>query len=241
MRSLSIDSFFYYGTDDLYLDYLARFIKPGGRLGIAGAGLMREMDGDIPTHLKEWWTADMWCLHSAAWWERHWGRKGIVDVETCDTLPDGWRLWRDWLRLIAPDNATEIRALEADSGSHLGYVRVVGRRRLDTHLSEPILSVPAHYERKPLLRGGISELVTFASTSADQMWQSTTRFASTPTNTLRIPSSNTSPVRRTSVSMQLNPRSAALKRTSRSKSPSLSTSKGVLDRARPWFGPSSKC
>ena len=157
MRSLSIDSFFYYGTDDLYLDYLARFIKPGGRLGIAGAGLTREMDGDVPTHLKEWWTADMWCLHSAAWWERHWRRTGIVDIEACDTLPDGWRLWLDWLRLIAPDNATEIRALEADSGSHLGYVRVVGRRRLDTHLSEPILSVPAHYERKPLLRGESSE------------------------------------------------------------------------------------
>ena len=152
---VAIDSFFYYGTDDLYLDYLARFIKPGGRLGIAGAGLMREMDGDIPTHLKEWWTADMWCLHSAAWWERHWRRKGIVDVETCDTLPDGWRLWRDWVRLVAPDNAAEIRALEADSGNHLGYVRVVGRRRLDAHVSEPILSVPAHYEKKPLFRGGV--------------------------------------------------------------------------------------
>ena len=36
---LSIDSFAYYGTDDLYLNYLLRFLKPGGSLGIAGAGL----------------------------------------------------------------------------------------------------------------------------------------------------------------------------------------------------------
>src|SRR3954471_10617670 len=35
-----IDSFVYYGTDDLYLNYLARFLKPGGVLGVAGAGLM---------------------------------------------------------------------------------------------------------------------------------------------------------------------------------------------------------
>ena len=35
---VSIDSFFYYGTDDLYLNYLARFVKPGGQVGIAGAG-----------------------------------------------------------------------------------------------------------------------------------------------------------------------------------------------------------
>src|SRR5213592_4434799 len=39
---VSIDSFVYYGTDDLYLGYLARFLKPGGALGIAGAGLMQE-------------------------------------------------------------------------------------------------------------------------------------------------------------------------------------------------------
>ena len=40
-----IDSFFYYGTDDLYLNYLARFVKPGGQVGIAGAGLMQEIEG----------------------------------------------------------------------------------------------------------------------------------------------------------------------------------------------------
>src|SRR5207253_2346246 len=27
---VSIDSFYYYGTDDLYLSYIARFVKPGG-------------------------------------------------------------------------------------------------------------------------------------------------------------------------------------------------------------------
>src|SRR5262245_15402905 len=35
---VSIDSFMYYGTDDLYLSYLARFLKPGGVMGIALAG-----------------------------------------------------------------------------------------------------------------------------------------------------------------------------------------------------------
>ncbi|MEO8466497.1 MAG: methyltransferase domain-containing protein [Gammaproteobacteria bacterium] len=149
---VAIDSFFYYGTDELYLNYLARFVKPGGRVGIAGAGLIDEMER-IPVHLQEWWTADTACLHSAAWWARHWGRTGIMDIEVADTLPDGWRLWLDWLRLIAPDNATEIRALETDAGSNLGYVRVVGRRRAETQLSEPVVSVPAHYERKPLRRG----------------------------------------------------------------------------------------
>src|SRR6185295_11842214 len=53
-----IDSFIYYGTDDLYLNYLARFVKPEGIVGIAGAGLTREIDGDLPEHLRAWWTQD---------------------------------------------------------------------------------------------------------------------------------------------------------------------------------------
>ena len=150
----SIDSFVYYGTDDLYLNYLARFLKPGGQVGIAGAGLMREIEGPVPAHLGEWWAAELpYCLHSAAWWRRHWDRTGILDVAVADTLPDGWRFWLDWLKIIAPENVTEIRALEADAGSHLGYVRAVGRRRAEAQLFDPLMSLPSRYEKKPLLRG----------------------------------------------------------------------------------------
>ncbi len=38
---VSIDPFYYYGTDDLYLNCLAQFVKPGGPIGIAGSGLVR--------------------------------------------------------------------------------------------------------------------------------------------------------------------------------------------------------
>lgn len=151
---VSIDSFVYYGTDDLYLTHLARLVKPGGQIGIAGAGLVREIDGPVPEHLAGWWTPDTWCLHSATWWRRHWDRTGIVDVSAADTLPDGWRLWLDWHRVIAPGNAAEIQALEADAGRYLGYVRVVGRRRAGVRLDEPVTSVPTEYARRPVVRHG---------------------------------------------------------------------------------------
>ena len=147
-----IDSFIYFGTDDLYLNYLARFVKPGGQIGIAGAGLMREIEDRIPAHLKKWWTNDLWCLHSAPWWRRHWERTGIVDMEVADTLPDGWRLWLDWHNIVAPDNETEISALQADRGDYLGYVRAVGRRRSHAELIDLIVSLPANYTKKTLLR-----------------------------------------------------------------------------------------
>jgi len=147
---VSIDSFFYYGTDDHYLNYVARFLKPGSTLGIAGAGLMQEFDGSVPEHLRDWWTADMCCLHSAAWWRQHWESTGILDIHLADTLPDGWQLWLAWLQAIAPENTTEIQAVERDSGRTLGYVRAIGRRRSDAPLMEPITSVPTQYITKPI-------------------------------------------------------------------------------------------
>ncbi len=150
---VSVDSFVYYGTDDLYLNDLARFVKPGGEMGIAGAGLIQEIEGAVPDHLRGWWTRDLWCLHSAAWWRRHWERTGIMDIESADTMADGWRVWLDWHEVIAPENRAEIGALQADRGRYLGYVRLVGRRRDGVELEAPLVSLPEHYTRAPLLRG----------------------------------------------------------------------------------------
>jgi hypothetical protein len=127
-------------------------VKPGGAIGIAGAGFMHEIDGAVPEHLTAWWTRDLWCLHTASWWRRHWEKAEIVDVNLADAMPDGWRRWLDWHRTVAPDNAVEIEALEADQGRTLGYVRVVARRRPNVVLDDPIVSLPAQYTKRPLLR-----------------------------------------------------------------------------------------
>jgi len=144
---ISIDSYIYYGTDDLYLNYLARFVRPDGLIGIAGAGLMRELD-DVPEQLRAWWEPGLACLHGAEWWRRHWTRSGLVRVEVADTMPDGWRRWLDWQHLVAPDNRVEIDALTADAGRTLGYVRAIARRTGVP--DEPIESVPVRYTAHPL-------------------------------------------------------------------------------------------
>ena len=150
---LAIDSYMYFGTDDLFLNSLGRFVKPGGQVGIALSGLTRELDGEIPAHLRKWWHTDqLWSLHTADWWRQHWSRTGVLDIVVADTLTDGWRFWLDSLRAVAPDNREEIQALEADAGRHIGYVRVVGRRRHDAPVYDPVVSIPAQYEQKPLLR-----------------------------------------------------------------------------------------
>lgn len=151
---VSIDSFFYYGTDDHYLNYLARFLKPDGQLGIAGVGLMHELDDSLPEHLRSWWTPDLCCLHSALWWRRHWQKTAIIDVSLADTMPDGWQRWLEWQRVICPENTTELQAIEADQGATMGYVRVIGRRSASATLFDPAPTIPLQYSKHRLLRNG---------------------------------------------------------------------------------------
>lgn len=149
---VSIDSYVYFGTDDLYLGYLSRLVRPGGQISIAGAGAMQEVDVDPPAHLAHWWEPSLACLHTPAWWRRHWSRSGLVEVETSDALEDGWRLWLQWQHAVAPGNEPEISALEADQGRFLGYVRTVARRRSDITVDDPIVAVPVQYLPAPVLR-----------------------------------------------------------------------------------------
>jgi cyclopropane fatty-acyl-phospholipid synthase-like methyltransferase len=157
---VSIDAYPYFGTDDLYLNYLAQFVKPGGPIGMVGSGLVQDIEGEVPAHLRGWWSQGMWAFHSPAWWRRHWERTGIVKVSLADTMPDGWQRWLDWLQAIAPDNTDEIQALEADAGRYLGYLRVVGHRQEGAQLEEYCWPdtlrtlVPPEYTQKPLERRG---------------------------------------------------------------------------------------
>lgn len=150
---VAIDSYMYFGTDDSYLQNLGRFVKPGGQVGIALSGLVHGWEDEIPAHLRSWWVQDqLWGFHTADWWQRHWNQTGVLEHIVADTLSEGWRFWLESLRAVAPDNATEIQAIETDAGRHIGYVRAVGRRRADAPLFDPVVSIPAQYEKKPLLR-----------------------------------------------------------------------------------------
>ena len=64
----------------------------------------------------------------------------------------------DWQHIIAPENAVEIAALEADAGRYIGYTRLIGRRLPDVKLEEycwpnvlrPV--VPYQYTKQELMQ-----------------------------------------------------------------------------------------
>jgi cyclopropane fatty-acyl-phospholipid synthase-like methyltransferase len=129
---VSLDAYHYFGTDDLYLGYYSRFVKPGGTIGIVVPGLVHEFTEGIPEHLEPYWHPEFWSFHSAEWWRKHWERTGLVDVEVTDMVPDGWKHWLGWLEIAGEygfrSDPQEAAMLKIDAGRNLGFTRVVARR-----------------------------------------------------------------------------------------------------------------
>jgi cyclopropane fatty-acyl-phospholipid synthase-like methyltransferase len=129
---VSIGAYHYFGTDDLYLGYLARFLKPGGPIGISLPGPVEEYEALPPAHLTEYWKWDFCAWHSAAWWRRHWEKTGLVTVEVADQVPSGWHDWLQWNEACDLDAGTpgreEALMLHADGGKTLGLTQVIAHR-----------------------------------------------------------------------------------------------------------------
>jgi SAM-dependent methyltransferase len=136
---VSVDAYHYFGTNDLYLNYLAGFVRPGGSIGVVVPGLTRPLEGEVPPHLlepqqngKRFWEDDCVCFHTAEWWRALWSQSGKVEQVSAQILPDGWRHWMDFERALELSGKnifpSDAEALERDAGSTIGLVRAMAVR-----------------------------------------------------------------------------------------------------------------
>ncbi|MEV6288338.1 methyltransferase domain-containing protein [Kribbella sp. NPDC051770] len=130
--AISIGAYHYFGTDDLYLGYLTRLLKPGAHLAISQPGPVEDYESFPPAHLTPYWKWDFCAWHSPQWWHHHWTKTGLVTVEVADQLAHGWQDWLQWNDACdryrgAPDQE-EAQMLRADEGRTLGLTRVIATR-----------------------------------------------------------------------------------------------------------------
>jgi SAM-dependent methyltransferase len=136
---VSLDAYQYFGTDDLYLNYFHKFLKPGGQIGIVVPGLTRDFTTP-PEHLTKasggrttFWVDECWCFHTAEWWQRHWAKLSFMADVTAELLAEGVKDWIQYEK--ACDEAgtlmfpSEAETLEEDGGRYLALIRMVGRRK----------------------------------------------------------------------------------------------------------------
>ncbi len=130
---VSLDAYHYFGTDDLYLGYYARFVKPGGQIGIVIPGIRHELAGGVPPELAPHWEWDFCSFHSPEWWQEHWAKTGKVESVQGDWLPEGRSLWLLWEQVCQEAGYAfsdkDLALLQADTTSLLGFTRLLARRK----------------------------------------------------------------------------------------------------------------
>jgi hypothetical protein len=122
-----IDSICYLGTDDLYLNYLPRFVKPGGEVGIAGAGRNRKSRVPLPIIYATGGPMTPGACTRQLGGGDIWERTGIMDINVADTMPDGWQVWLDWQRAVAARESQQWFRSVWHSGDLVLHLGITGR------------------------------------------------------------------------------------------------------------------
>jgi SAM-dependent methyltransferase len=157
---VSIDSYHYFGTDELYLGYLTGFLRPGGLIGVAVPGFMQAIGNHIPDHFmrqqsngKVFWEDEIWGFKTAAQWAEIFGHSRKLKNVKAENQTDGWRHWRDLELAIEQSGKgifpSDAEALEWDAGRYLGFVRITAERTgvQGMNLYEPGLGMRVGAER----------------------------------------------------------------------------------------------
>ena len=133
----SMNSYFYFGTDDLYLLYLTKFIKEHGKICIAGPCYSTELTKDTP---KEFLYdppdfKESYSCHSPGWWKNHFEKMDLVDVLFCEEHPKGREMWLDSVRWRIEDGhkledfKQDVIMLLSDKERFITYFTLLAEKR----------------------------------------------------------------------------------------------------------------
>ena len=127
---ISLDAYQYFGTADLYLEYLAPFLRPGGEIGIVCPAFRRELGPDtVPAYLAKLYApGGFHAFHTAAWWRDHWRKTGLVEVTLADEPPESDAVWEEFIPHTGPEEQVQLAA-DAEGERVLTFARVVARRK----------------------------------------------------------------------------------------------------------------
>jgi hypothetical protein len=122
--------------------------------------LMQPIGDVLPDHLvqpqkngKVFWEDGCWSFKTADWWRDLWRRNSSVTRVRIDTLPDGWRHWRDFEtaleiagKSVFPSDA---ETLDSDQGRYIGFVRAIAKRTeaITLNLYDPAIAVRIGVDR----------------------------------------------------------------------------------------------
>ncbi len=130
---LVIDSYTYFGTDDKYLPYICRFLKPDGYIGIVDVCFKEEIEtlDQVPDFLQSDFQDYWYYIHSVEWWRKLWEKTGLVQITTAELLPAADLIREQYVRDFEENGGKKdpfARALKKDNDHKISFFRLVGQR-----------------------------------------------------------------------------------------------------------------
>ncbi|MDX5422587.1 MAG: methyltransferase domain-containing protein [Hymenobacteraceae bacterium] len=131
-----VDSYTYFGTDEKYLPYIARFIKPGGHIAIVDVCFTQEVETleQVPDFLREDYQNYWYFIHTIDWWRKLWEKTGLVEIEAAAELEEATLVREQYIKDY--ENAEEedpfAKALQLDEQGFITFFKLIGRRTSKT-------------------------------------------------------------------------------------------------------------
>ncbi|KAA9340847.1 SAM-dependent methyltransferase [Adhaeribacter soli] len=127
-----VDSYTYFGTDEKYLPYICRFLKPGGVIAIVDVCFTREIETptQVPAFLKKDYSHYWYFIHTVDWWRKLWEKTGLVQIECAEELPAKDIVRQEYVRYFEGKTKKDAfaRALAKDKNGLISFFRLIGRR-----------------------------------------------------------------------------------------------------------------
>jgi len=128
-----INSWYYFGQDEAYLQNILKFLRPGGQLGMVINGYPNETPENVPDYLVEFLGEDqLWTWKSVSWYKDLWERDGLVSIDVADALPNACDLlirYEEASLAYNPSGEDETDIYMADNGQYMGFVRLVATKK----------------------------------------------------------------------------------------------------------------
>jgi len=130
---ICVDAYIYFGQDQEYLEYILKFLRPGGQLGMIVPGYVKETTDGIPDYIPGFLGDELWTWQTVSWWKSLWEKNENISLDVVDTLPKGCDLWLRYdLALLNsgtnkwPDETDYFRK---DNGEYIGFIRMVATKK----------------------------------------------------------------------------------------------------------------
>jgi SAM-dependent methyltransferase len=125
---ISVDSYHYFGNNEVMLPKLLPFVKKGGFMAIAVPGFTEDFpEGELPEEIRPYWAPD-WYFYSPGWWLALWEKESGIAITGVREMDSCKQAWDEWLQSPSPYAQEDIPMMEAGAGKYFNIIQLVGRK-----------------------------------------------------------------------------------------------------------------